>query len=186
MNDESGVFFIVEDHYLIKVVNKYEGGNVWPISEKEVDDYDLTFYETIEVQDLDDGGKIVFSSTREVGNYFPDDYNYQLEIPGNRYYWNLDYSTSDNVALHEISDESEILAIIEEKLEDLVGEPVLTLSPLRWDNRWSAMTFSNPASVLQIKMSVEPADIEEMEADNKKVGSGAFAIKTSVPSGSIE
>ena len=155
-------------------------------SQKEIDDYDLTFYETIEVQDLDDSLKIVFSSTREVGNYFPDDYNYKLEIPGNRYYWNLDYSTSDNVALHEISDESEIIRIIEEKLEDLVGEHVLTLSSLRWENRWSAMSFSNPASVLQIKMNVEPADIKDVEDDNKKVGSGSFTIKTKVPSRSTE
>ena len=186
MNNESEVSFLLANHYLIKVNREYEGGNVWPISEKEIDDYDLTFYETIEVQDLDDSLKIVFSSTREVGNYFPDDYNYKLEIPGNRYYWNLDYSTSDNVALHEISDESEIIRIIEEKLEDLVGEHVLTLSSLRWENRWSAMSFSNPASVLQIKMNVEPADIKDVEDDNKKVGSGSFTIKTKVPSRSTE
>lgn len=181
MNDESETFFIVVGHYLIKVSNNYEGGDVWPVSEKEVEDYDMTFCETIEVQDLNDIYNIVFCSKREVSNYLPEDYDYQLDIPGETYFWNIDYSTSEDVSLHGINDESEMLTIIEEKLEELVGEPVLSLSPLRWENRWSSLVFTKPSSVLQIRMSVGAADIEETDDGNNLVGTGSFTINAKAP-----
>lgn len=186
VRDTEEVSFVVLDHYLIKVLRKYEVWGSWPLSETEVDESDLNFVETIEINDLNDLSNVVFHSTREAGNYMPGDYHYTLEIPGNLYYWNLNYSTSDSVSLHEINDEGEMLSVIEEKLADIVGEPVISLSPLRWENRWAALSFTNSSSVLQIRTDFDPVSVEELDNGNKRVGTGAFTVKTTVPSESTE
>lgn len=187
LTETAEISYVVVDHYLIKVTQNYGvGGSIWPLSETNTDEYELNYVESIEIQDLNDLSNIVFHSTREVGNYLPNDYNYILEMQGDLYYWNMNYSTSDSISLHQINDEGEMRTIIEDKLAEIVGESVVILSPLQWENRWSALSFTKPSSVLQIRTDFDPVSVEEQENGSKRVGTSSFIVKTTVPAESAE
>ena len=187
LTETAEISYVVVDHYLIKVTQNYGvGGSIWPLSETNTDEYELNYVESIEIQDLNDLSNIVFHSTREVGNYLPNDYNYILEMQGDLYYWNMNYSTSDSISLHQINDEGEMRTIIEDKLAEIVGESVVILSPLQWKNRWSALSFTKPSSVLQIRTDFDPVSVEEQENGSKRVGTSSFIVKTTVPAESAE
>ena len=114
-------------------------------------------------------------------NYYSDDYHYILETPDEIYYWSIDYSTNQNVFLQEIYDENEMISIIEGKLADITGEQIVSLSPLRWENRWSALSFTDPESVLKIKAVFDPYVQEKRENGSILVESGSFTYKTTIP-----
>lgn len=179
--DSGEVQFVVIDHYLIQVSRVYDNGYVWPVAESEVDDLALEFNELIEVQDLNNLGDILFSAKRAVSNYYSDDYHYILETPDEIYYWSINYSTNQNVFLQEIFDENEMISIIERKLADITGEQIVSLSPLRWENRWSALSFTDPESVLKIKAVFDPYVQEKRENGSILVESGSFTYETTIP-----
>lgn len=135
---------------------------------------------------MNDLNNTIFHSTRDFENSIVNDYTCQLETPGNIYYWNMEYSTTDAVLLHEVNDEGAMLMLIEEKLAEIVGEPVVSLSPLRWENRWYALSFTDPSSVLQLKVEFDPVSVEEQEGGSKRVGTGSFTVKTTVPAKNVE
>ena len=181
LRDAGDVSFAVYDHYLIKVTRDYGVGDLWPLSEDAAEDEDVTFEEIIEVQDIYENFNTVFHCKREAADYLPNEYSYVLETPGEIYYWNVNYSTSDNVSLSEISDEREMITIIEGKLAQLFGKPVVSLSPLRFENRWSALSFAEPSSALQIKTVFDPVRVEDRENGSKKAGISSFTVKTVIP-----
>ena len=181
LRDAGDVSFAVYDHYLIKVTRDYGVGDLWPLSEDAAEDEDVTFEEIIEVQDIYENFNTVFHCKREAADYLPNEYSYVLETPGEIYYWNVNYSTSDNVSLNEISDEREMITIIEGKLAQLFGKPVVSLSPLRFENRWSALSFAEPSSALQIKTVFDPVRVEDRENGSKKAGISTFTVKTVIP-----
>ena len=181
LRDAGDVSFAVYDHYLIKVTRDYGVGDLWPLSEDAAEDEDVTFEEIIEVQDIYENFNTVFHCKREAADYLPNEYSYVLETPGEIYYWNVNYSTSDNVSLSEISDEREMITIIEGKLAQLFGKPVVSLSPLRFENRWSALSFAEPSSALQIKTVFDPVRVEDRENGSKKAGISTFTVKTVIP-----